>query len=169
MVGRLTGFRKNSIMESLLYERLLKFFSIRLQIIEYHITKRGKEMCYYIGIEDLAANALIEILQTKEKSDFTQCYVTFKELEDYGAAVIQYLNEKKGEKALLILSRAHTTNMFRNYSDFFKEKETPDGPAIELQKGKTVENLIDKFRVYNAVDLIAAFIATAEIVVHAAG
>ena len=25
-------------------------------------------MCYYIGIEDLAANALIEILKTKEMS-----------------------------------------------------------------------------------------------------
>lgn len=54
---------------------------------------------------------MIEILQTKEKSDSMQCYVTFKELEDYGAAVVQYLNEKKGEKALLILSRAHTTNI----------------------------------------------------------
>lgn len=118
-------------------------------------------MCYYIGIEDLAANALIEILQTKKASESCYYPVTFKELEDYGAEVVRYLDQEKGEKALLILSRAHTTNMFRNYSDFFEEIETPKGTAIILQKGKTVEDLIEKFRIYNASDLIIAFMATA--------
>lgn len=126
-------------------------------------------MCYYIGIEDLAANALIEILQTKGTSESIQYPVTFKELEDYGAEVVRYLNQEKGEKALLILSRAHTTNMFRNYSDFFEEIETPRGTAIVLQKGKTVEDLIDKFRIYNAYDVIMAFVATAGTVLDAAG
>lgn len=114
-------------------------------------------MCYYIGIEDLAANALIEILQKKDEQEFSQCVVTLKELEKYGAEVVRYLNEKKGEKALLILSRASTTHMFRNYSAFFEEVETDDGIAIALQKGKTVEDLIEKFRTYIALDLINAF------------
>ncbi len=114
-------------------------------------------MCYYIGIEDLAANALIEILQTKDDQEFSQCIVTLRELEEYGAEVVRYLNERKGEKALLILSRASTTHMFRNYSDFFEEVETDKGTAIALQKGKTVEDLIEKFRTYIAIDLINAF------------
>ena len=75
-------------------------------------------MCYYIGIEDLAANALIEILKTKENEQTEQYCVTLAELEAYGSQVIQYLNER-GEQAVLILSRENTSLMFRNYSDFF--------------------------------------------------
>lgn len=114
-------------------------------------------MCYYIGIEDLAANALIEILKTKKEQDFESCIVTLKELEQYGAEVVRYLSEEKGEKALLILSRASTTHMFKNYSDFFEEVETDMGTAIALQKGKTVDDLIQKFRTYIAIDLMNAF------------
>ncbi|MCM1263964.1 MAG: hypothetical protein NC313_14730 [Butyrivibrio sp.] len=126
-------------------------------------------MCYYIGIEDLAANALIEILQTKKAEDVSSYPVTFTELEKYGAEVVKYLDREKGEKALLILSRAHTTNMLRNYSDFFEEIETPKGTAIILQKGKTVEDLINKFRIYNAFDVIRAFMVTAGTILSAAG
>lgn len=126
-------------------------------------------MCYYIGIEDLAANALIEILRTKEESEFERYPVTFKELEQYGAEVVKYLDVEKNEKALLILSGTRTTNMFRNYSDFFEEVESPKGTAIALRKGKTVKDLIDKFRVYCALDVIDAFMKVAAIVVNAAG
>lgn len=143
--------------------------SIHFNIMEYNKYKKREIMCYYIGIEDLAANALIEILQTKGTADSGRYPVTFQELEDYGAEVVKYLDREKGEKALLILSRAHTTNMFRNYSDFFEEVETPRGTAIILQKGKTVEDLINKFRIYNAFDVIIAFMETAGKVFSAAG
>lgn len=116
-------------------------------------------MCYYIGIEDLAANALIEILQKKEGQDLRQCFVLLEDLENYGAEVVRYLNEEKGEKALLILSRASTAHMFRNYSDFFEEISTDEGTAIALQKGKTVNDLIEKFRTYLAIDVVYAFMA----------
>lgn len=129
------------------------------------ISYRGKEegrrlaMYFYIGIEDLAANALIEILKTKEETQTTECYVTLSELEAYGNRVVQYLNER-GEKAVLILSRENTSMMFRNYSDFFEEVETENGIAITLKKGKTVSDLIKKFRTYLALDLLMAFMNT---------
>lgn len=115
-------------------------------------------MCFYIGIEDLAANALIEILKTKEESKekLSQYSVTLAELESYGAQVIRHLNEK-GEKAVLILSRESTSLMFRNYSDYFEELETEDGTAISLKEGKTVSDLIKKFRTYLAFDVMMAF------------
>lgn len=53
-------------------------------------------MCVYIGIEDLAANALIEIMTNNANNRF----VSYKELEDYGAEVVKFLN-LKGEKAIL--------------------------------------------------------------------
>lgn len=127
-------------------------------------------MCYYIGIEDLAANALIEILQTKEEQDLSQYVVTLRELEKYGAEVVRYLNKEKKEKALLVLSRASTLHMFRNYSDFFEEVETEEGRAIALQKGKTVEDLKEKFRIYLAMDLVNAFMNKKTVkVLHAKG
>lgn len=89
-------------------------------------------MCFYIGIEDLAANALIEILKTKEDAQMERCRVTLAELEAYGNQVIQYLNER-GEKAVLILSRENTSLMFRNYSVFFE-----DG----IGSGRKVQNLL---------------------------
>ena len=116
-------------------------------------------MCFYIGIEDLAANALIEILKTKEDAQTERCCVTLAELEAYGNQVIQYLNER-GEKAVLILSRENTSLMFRSYSDFFEEVETDEGVSITLKEGKTVSDLVEKFRTYLALDLMMAFMNT---------
>lgn len=113
-------------------------------------------MCFYIGIEDLAANALIEILSAKKGAESEQLYVTLAELEKYGAQVVRHLNEK-GDDALLILSGESTSMMFRNYSDFFEEIETSEGTAISLREGKTVTDLVVKFRTYLALDVMMAF------------
>lgn len=109
-------------------------------------------MCVYIGIEDLAANALIEILNKTEKK-----FVTYAELECYGAEVVNILNEQ-GEKAVLILSRESTNDMFRNYSDIFEEQMLDTGLGIALKDGKTADDLIEKFRGYLAWDVLLAFV-----------
>lgn len=117
-------------------------------------------MCYYIGIEDLAANAMIEILEKKSREGIFEnnsVVVTFKDLEDYGAEVVRYINNETTEKALLILSKASTEFMFRSYSDFFEEVD--DESAIKLREGKTVEDLKEKFRTYKAWELINAYMA----------
>ena len=87
-------------------------------------------MCFYIGIEDLAANALIEILQSKNGDD-SQNVVTYAELEKYGAEVVHYLGEQGDKKE----------------------------PAIELRKGKTVSDLIERFRTYLEIDVLLAFMS----------
>ncbi len=109
-------------------------------------------MCFYIGIEDLAANALIEIL-TKSKKNF----VTYKELEGYGNEVVSILNSKE-EKAILILSRESTNDMFRNYSHIFEEQSFGEDLGIKLKDGKTVDDLIEEFRGYLAWDVLLAFV-----------
>ena len=45
--------------------------------------------------------------------------------------------------------------MLHNYSDFFEEKE--EGTAIALREGKTVSDLIVRFRTYLAFDVMMAF------------
>ena len=83
-------------------------------------------MCFYIGLEDLAANAIIEI-QEKKKKDGQELEgvvsITLEDLERYGEAVVRCINRRKAESAMMVLSRSSTTYMFRNYADYFEEIE----------------------------------------------
>ena len=111
-------------------------------------------MCFYIGIEDLAANALIELLKINDDKRF----VTYAEIEKYGNAVIQIL-KGKGERAVLILSRDNTNALFRNYSEFFEECANEVGVlGIRLKEDKKVIDLIQQFRGYLAIDVLLAFV-----------
>lgn len=109
-------------------------------------------MSFFIGIEDLAANALIAVLAKEGRR-----FLTYNEIEEYGARVIQILTGK-GEKAVLILSRENTNEMYRNYSDFFEEKEEGNGLGIYLKDGKSADDLIARFRGYLALDVLLAFV-----------
>lgn len=111
-------------------------------------------MCFYIGIEDLAANALIELLRTDE----TKRFVTYGEVEEYGNAVVRVL-QKQGEKAVLILSRNNTDTFFRDYSEFFEEHKGENGAlGIRLRDEKKITDLIQQFRGYLALDVLLAFV-----------
>lgn len=112
------------------------------------------DMCVYIGIEDLAANALIEVM-SKDKS---KRFVSYEELENYGSEVVKFLNAK-GEKAILILSRESTNAMFRNYSDIFEETVLNNQIGIVLKSEVSIEDLIIKFRGYLAWDVLLAFVS----------
>ncbi|MCR3758902.1 hypothetical protein KYB31_07850 [Clostridium felsineum] len=109
-------------------------------------------MCFYIGIEDLAANALIETLRKSERR-----FLTYNEIENYGSKVIGILNDK-GEKAVLILSRESTNELFRNYSEYFEEKNENGIKGIALRKDKEINDLIEQFRGYLSLDVLRAFI-----------
>ncbi len=109
-------------------------------------------MCFYIGMEDLAANALIETLKKGNKR-----FLTYEEIEKYGSVVIQILNEK-GEKAVLILSRNSTNAFFENYSDFFEERTVNNTKGISLKEDKDMEDLIVKFRGYLSLEVLMAFV-----------
>lgn len=108
-------------------------------------------MCFYIGIEDLAANAMIEMMKKGG-----QRFLTYSEIEMYGAEVVQILKDS-GEKAVLILSRENTDALFRNYSEFFEESERGGKRGIKLKENKKVEDLIKQFRGYLALDVLLAF------------
>lgn len=109
-------------------------------------------MCFYIGIEDLAANAMIEMLKKGGKR-----FLTYNEMEAYGAEVVRILKES-GEKAVLILSRENTDAFFWNYSEFFEEKEEGGKKGILLKDDKEVKDLIQQFRGYLALDVLLAFV-----------
>lgn len=109
-------------------------------------------MCVYIGIEDLVANAIIELA---EKSGRKEVY--FDELNQYGATVVKLLLEED-KKAILIFSHDSTLEFIRNYSDYFEWfQDDNQKEGIRLRENVSVDKLWEVFRGYLSVDVMKAF------------
>lgn len=108
-------------------------------------------MRIYIGIEDLVANALIELVENTDKRE-----VMFRELDEYGALVVKYLSAKN-EQAVLILSKERTNKFLHDYSDYFELFTKGIEEGIRLKDGVSVEKLWEQFRGYLSVDVMLAF------------
>jgi hypothetical protein len=99
----------------------------------------------YIGIEDLAANALIRILSQRQTVSESQKFIRFSVLLDYGMAVVKKLTAQ-GEEATLIYDRESNSMLFRDYSDFFERKTDAQGYAgIQLKEGIQVSDIVKRF------------------------
>lgn len=107
---------------------------------------------FYIGIEDLAALALIQALGKGQK------FLSYDAIEAYGNKVVRRL-QTDNKKAVLILSRESTNEMLRNYSEFFIEREECGHLGISLQEDKSVDDLINKFCGYLALDVLKAMVS----------
>ena len=107
---------------------------------------------YYIEIEDLVANALIELLE----SDDNNRTVSFSLLSDYGNVVVEKLRREKKEVYLLI-SRDSTNAFVSDYTDFFEINENSE--TISLRLDKTLDDLREKFRSNISLDVLMAFIS----------
>lgn len=111
-------------------------------------------MCTFIGIESLAANALISLLE----KDPNAREISFRTLVDYGMEIIRIYRFRTGEEAILLLSREYQMNMVANYSDFFEVKMEDDGQGIfRLKEGIDAEILRDYFQWTMDVELLHAF------------
>lgn len=112
-------------------------------------------MSIRIGIEDLVANALIELVDNDENNR----EVTYKQLNDYGALVIETLIAKN-EEAVLIVSKERTRAFLHDYSEFFEVRVNgQQEKCIALREGKTTDELRELFRGYLSLDMLLAFIS----------
>ena len=108
-------------------------------------------MYIYIEMEDLVANALIELVEKKGKRE-----VLFKELDQYGAKVVEVLSE--GEtRAILLVSRESQMAMLEDYSDLFEEFERDGAHGIKLKEGIPTSMLWRRFRASLSVKVMLAF------------
>jgi hypothetical protein len=104
----------------------------------------------YIGIEELAANALIALLQRNPAERF----VRFSTLRQYGLAVVKRYKKSTRDEAILIYSREANSLLFTNYSDFFVPCMDDEGyEGIAVKEGKTVRDLMAMFIVPLPVDV----------------
>jgi len=110
-------------------------------------------MCKYIGIEDLVANALIELIERDDECRF----VSFVKMMKYGIRIIKILKEKEIE-AVLLVSREYKSEMLYNYSDYFEvTNKGTDDEGIQLKVGKEVKDLREHFRSLLTKDLLDVF------------
>ena len=108
-------------------------------------------MCYFIAIEDLFENALINKMIGDDN------FISYKELREYGARVVSILSEE-GEKAVLVLSREKTAHMLSDYSKYLEEREEEGSKGIGLKADVEIEELIDEIRGYMPLEVMMAFI-----------
>ena len=108
-------------------------------------------MYMYIGIEDLVANAIIELVENSQKGE-----VLFSQINRYGATVVQILSENN-KKAILILSKERTNAFLHDYSDYFELFSTDEEEGIRLRPGISSDDLWAKFRGYLSIDVMKAF------------
>lgn len=109
-------------------------------------------MYRYIGIEDLVANALIEILRQENSSR----RISLPTLVEYGAVVVKILTQS-GQDAILFLTKDSTYEFIHDYADFFTIAEYEGVEYIELHEDITIEALRRQFRRNLTVDLAKAF------------
>lgn len=118
-----------------------------------HEYQGGFNMCYFIGIEDLVANALIEQVDKTGKRE-----VSFSKLSKYGARVVKILNEQN-EEAMLLLSRDRTNSFIHNCTEYFSTRtDEEDEMYISLNKGIETDELRRQFRANIAFNVLLAFI-----------
>ena len=105
-------------------------------------------MSMYIGIEDLAANALISLLLIR--TDESQPFVSFRTLKEYGLKVVKKLKEQQ-EDAVFIYSPQSTARLFTDYSQYFELCVKAQEEGIRLKQGLTIDALWVKFQTVIAV------------------
>ena len=74
-------------------------------------------MCTFIGVECLAANALIELYAQDVRE------ISFEDLADYGLLVVESYENEISDRAIFIFDQERIMGMIINYSDFFEVRE----------------------------------------------
>ena len=90
----------------------------------------------FIGVECIAANALIELYEDGIQE------ISFSQLADFGLSVVEQYNRENHTEAVLIFNPEDIHGMVINYSDYFDIKEK-DQKYICL---KDIRKLKEQFR-----------------------
>lgn len=104
---------------------------------------------YIIEIQDLVANALIELLERSNKRE-----VSFRLLMSYGRAVIMRL-QQDDKQAYLLLSKEGENNLRNDYTRFFHIDD--EESKIILNEDISLKELKEEFWSNIAYDVYLAF------------
>lgn len=97
-------------------------------------------MCTFIGVECLAANALIELYEQGIKE------ISFEDLADYGLLVVENYENEIAERAILIFDQERLEGLVIHYSEFFEVKNKDKKKYICLKENVDIRQVKEKFR-----------------------
>lgn len=97
-------------------------------------------MCTFIGVECVAANALIELYARGHRE------ISFEELVDYGLLVVESYENEISERAVWIFDQERLHGMIMNYSNLFEIREEGEKKFICLREGADIRKVKEKFR-----------------------
>lgn len=110
----------------------------------------------YIQIEDLVANAFIDLIETDSRRE-----IFYSDLDDYGARVIEQLNSSGELKAVLVVSRESQAAVIEDYSDMFEAFEKDGSKGIRLLAHVSPLDLWERFCTSLSYTVLKAFQAPA--------
>ncbi|MDE7221879.1 MAG: hypothetical protein K2N40_01245 [Ureaplasma sp.] len=108
-------------------------------------------MCKFIGIESVIANAFIEIMSTENGK------LSLKKIEKYGYEVVNSIEEKNGERVILIFEKSSLKRFFINYSDYFTFTQENGEEYIQVKENVDLFDLKEMFRWTLPIEMIQAF------------
>lgn len=97
-------------------------------------------MCTFIGVECLAANALIELYERGIRE------ITFENLADYGLLVVESYENEICDEAIFIFDMEKLEGMVINYSDLFVIVERNAKKYLCLKENVNIRDVKERFR-----------------------
>lgn len=110
----------------------------------------------YIQIEDLVANAFIDLVEANLQRE-----ILYSDLDKYGAKVIEQINRNGEAKAILVVSRESQLAMVEDYSDMFEAFERNGSKGIRLLDDVDSIDLWERFCTSISYTVLMAFQAPA--------
>lgn len=105
---------------------------------------------YYIGMDDIIANAFIESMKQNENR-----FLTYKQINDYGDKAVGLIRKD----AKVLVDKSNTDIVLTDYADFFNEQTIDGELGVELKREKYKSDLINQFRGYLPLDVLRAFVS----------
>mgnify|MGYP000319190913 FL=1 len=106
--------------------------------------------CYYIGMDDVIANAFIESMKQNGNR-----FLTYEQIYDYGDKAVGLVRKD----ANVLFDKSNTDVVLTDYVDFFNEQTIDGALGIELKQEKSRSDLINQFRGYLPLDVLRAFVS----------
>ena len=107
-------------------------------------------MCTFIGVECLAANALIELYEKQIRR------LSFKQLADYGLMVVDAYEDETSEKAIFIFNQEKIQGLILDYSNYFSVEIIDEEKYICLNEDVNIIELKERFRWTLSYELLKA-------------
>lgn len=111
-------------------------------------------MSVFIGADSVVMNALIEANKMQDKRK-----LTFEEVVRYGKAVARAYRRKKGEDAILLLSRADQISMMESYPQYFDVDAYANHQLFRLRDNAPIDEIQELFQWLLSPDLLDAFLS----------